>query len=86
MSFKPTSLIAFAVALLLVAMSCQPVEAVSLPIWCICKNNTVTQSMCKEMGGNWDGGSCGLDKQSSYDKFEKFCYNITGRRPPHCWN
>ncbi|KAG0294081.1 hypothetical protein BGZ96_001836 [Linnemannia gamsii] len=68
---------ALAFAMLLVVMSIHQVEAQKLPIWCVCDNVNYTRVLCQAAlaRGNFDGGSCGLDNQESYNRFTYWCKN-----------
>ncbi|KAF9125281.1 hypothetical protein BG015_004919 [Linnemannia schmuckeri] len=89
MSFKVTHLIVLAFAMLLVAMGMHQVEAQKLPIWCVCDNVDYTRVLCQPAlaRGNFDGGSCGMDKQESYNRFSYWCKNAKdSKHQLHCWN
>ncbi|KAF9546331.1 hypothetical protein EC957_009820 [Mortierella hygrophila] len=89
MSFKITHLIALAFAMLLVAMTSHQAEAQQIPIWCVCDNVDYTRVLCQGAlaAGNFDGGSCGLDKYNSYIRFVDLCKNSKdSKHQLHCWN
>jgi hypothetical protein len=70
--------------LALFAMS-QSVEAVTIPAWCNCSDNTdKTQKACRTASGNWDGNSCGLDNIGKYNAFLPACANLGGQY--RCWH
>ncbi|KAF9105922.1 hypothetical protein BGX29_011038 [Mortierella sp. GBA35] len=83
MSFnKPAFFMLFALVVLLVIMS--QTEAVTVPIWCFCKDTPTTQRICSSIAAHWDGGSCGLDDTQSHKLFYQTCENI--RAKLNCWN
>ncbi|OAQ21916.1 hypothetical protein K457DRAFT_26660 [Linnemannia elongata AG-77] len=89
MSFKITHLIALAFAMLLVVMSTHQAEAQKFPIWCFCDSNVYTGIICTSplAGGNFDGGSCGLDNYTKYSRFVGLCKNAKdSKHQLSCWN
>ncbi|KAI9231833.1 MAG: hypothetical protein BYD32DRAFT_190613 [Podila humilis] len=89
MSFKPTLLVVLALAVFIVVMSSNQADAQQIPIWCVCDNADYTRTLCQAplAGGKWDGGSCGLDKYSSYTRFVSWCQNAKdSQHRLHCWN
>ncbi|KAF8978008.1 hypothetical protein BGZ52_006524 [Haplosporangium bisporale] len=75
----------FLVAVLALVVMSQGAEAVTLPAWCTCSDNSSkTQTACGAAGGNWDGGSCGLDQIGKYHAFLGRCLTFTGTS--RCWN
>ncbi|KAG0330327.1 hypothetical protein BGZ99_006020 [Dissophora globulifera] len=60
------------VALVAVALTaCMTVEATH---WCFCESLGTTETLCiKYIGGNWDGGSCGLDTDTKWNNFKGIC-------------
>ncbi|KAF9091064.1 hypothetical protein BGX23_005500 [Mortierella sp. AD031] len=84
MTFKTTTLIVVAIAMIMVALSsANSVDA--LPYWCLCgKSLKKTQSACRTAGGNWDGGSCGIDRPSTYTYFITACGKLNNSQV-RCW-
>ncbi|KAF9370111.1 hypothetical protein CPC16_003919, partial [Podila verticillata] len=78
------------IVLLLVALAAplamtQAAGAPTIPAWCLCSDNkSLTQTACSRAGGNWDGGSCGLDSVPKFNSFGNNCYSLGGRGK--CWN
>ncbi|KAG9062113.1 hypothetical protein KI688_006839 [Linnemannia hyalina] len=79
------------IVLLLVAALVAPlamIEAAGAPIvpaWCLCSNNLDwTRGLCYNVGGNWDGGSCGVTTSAKYMGFYSQC--IKGGGDFRCWN
>ncbi|KAF9210732.1 hypothetical protein BGZ59_009053 [Podila verticillata] len=75
----------FLVAVLALVVMSQCAEAVTLPAWCTCSDNSSkTQTACGAAGGNWDGGSCGLDQIGKYNAFLGRCSTLGGTF--RCWH
>ncbi|KAF9385320.1 hypothetical protein CPB97_004922 [Podila verticillata] len=63
----------------------QAAGAPTIPAWCSCSGNkSLTQTACGRAGGNWDGGSCGLDSVPKFNSFGNNCYSLGGQGK--CWN
>ncbi|KAF9540074.1 hypothetical protein EC957_004671 [Mortierella hygrophila] len=89
--FSSTTMAFNKIVLLLVAALVAPLamtEAAGAPIvpaWCLCSNNLDwTRGLCYNVGGNWDGGSCGVTTSAKYLGFYSQC--TKGGGDFRCWN
>ncbi|KAI7831620.1 hypothetical protein BC939DRAFT_144748 [Gamsiella multidivaricata] len=86
MSIVNKSALLFLVALVVLGLISQSADAVTIPAWCTCSNDsTKTQGSCNYAGANWDGGSCGLDSLSKYNVFLQVCAT-TLHGQYRCWH
>ncbi|CAO3568971.1 unnamed protein product [Mortierella alpina] len=75
----------FIVTVLALVVMSQGAEAVTLPAWCKCSNDqNKTKKACGVAGGNYDGGSCGLDQIGKYNSFLQSCSTQNGAY--QCWH
>ncbi|KAG0090427.1 hypothetical protein BGZ92_002979 [Podila epicladia] len=82
MAFNKIVLLLVAILTTLLAMT-QAAGAPIIPSWCLCSDNTgKTGPICHQMGGNWDGGSCGITSVAKFWDFQRLC-NAQGK--PRCW-
>ncbi|KAG0291598.1 hypothetical protein BGZ96_005028 [Linnemannia gamsii] len=65
MSFKLAYTISFNIVYLLVAMTSLQTQVEAGPSWCFYNDYATTQSICKSLGGKWDGSSCGFVVEDS---------------------
>lgn len=79
------------IVLILVAAIATPLTLIqaaggpTIPSWCSCSDNKyLTQTACGRAGGNWDGGSCGVDTVAKFNSFGNNCYSLGGRG--RCWH
>ncbi|KAF9912560.1 hypothetical protein EC991_009985 [Linnemannia zychae] len=74
----------FLVTILALVVMSQGTEAATLPSWCTCNDDqTKTKKACGIAGGNYDGGSCGLDQIGKYNAFLMGCSQLNGMY--RCW-
>lgn len=73
MAFNKIVLLVVAALVAPLAMT-EAAGAPEIPQWCLCKDSVAkTAPLCRQAGGNWDGGSCGIVDRDTFWAFYKLC-------------